>query len=221
MRLSLVFYFLLISFSFLFSTSSTAQNNFVSGYIVHNNGDTTHGYIEYYEWTITPSKITFKKEMEAYPVVYQADDLLAFQLNNYIYQSRFVTLTYSPRSPDNALQSATPKSESSKLFLFLLIDGNITFYKYFDQFGNDHYYIETPTDSIDELLYYKYYQVENDIKILHTNNKYKGQLLFHLRECNSLKTEILDAAYEPGDLLRVITNYYKCTGDTINLVIRQ
>ncbi|MEE4260294.1 MAG: porin family protein [Bacteroidales bacterium] len=220
MRFSLVFSLLLLSFSSFFSTLSTAQNNYVPGYIVDNSGDTTHGYIEYYEWAITPSKISFKKETNTDPVVYHADDLLAFQLNNYIYQSRFVTLTYSPRSPDNALESATPKSESSKLFLFLLIDGNITFYKYFDQFGNDHYYIETPTDSIDELLYFKYYQVENDKRILHTNNKYKGQLLFHLRACNTLKSQILDAAYEPGDLHRVITSYYNCTGDTITYQYR-
>jgi hypothetical protein len=63
-----------------FAFTVQAQKNFEDAYIVFNNGDTIHGFIDNKDWEQSPKTVTFKKTPTAPEEILGADAVELFFL---------------------------------------------------------------------------------------------------------------------------------------------
>jgi hypothetical protein len=205
---------LLIVLAFLLISISTfSQDNYYPGKIINNNGDTISGYIEYLEWGRNPLKISFKKSENSEPTVYTPEDLLAFQFEDFIYRSRTVTISNMPRTAEQATFNNIADSTASKNFLLLLIQADLSLYQLIDKKLTDYYYIEADSKTANELIYFKYYvNQSNGSRLLNTNNKYKGQLIYYLQACPDINPQIQKTGYTKYELFELVKEYAICAG---------
>lgn len=72
-----------VSISVIFFCSALSQTNFVPGFIIDNQNDTTHGLIDYRGDTRNCKICVFKSELKAKPVTYEPHQIKAFRVNEY------------------------------------------------------------------------------------------------------------------------------------------
>src|SRR3979490_551931 len=119
---------LLIVVAFLpFSVSG--QENFKDGYIVHFDKDTVRGQIDFRDWMVNPSKITFLNLQTGKREPYQPEDLSSFFANGEIYRSFKVHI--NPFSLDPVVtigNNGNGDAYDSTVFLRLIVGGKINLY---------------------------------------------------------------------------------------------
>lgn len=213
MRIVIIYLFLLATF--MCNVPANAQADYLPGQIVTLEGDTIPGFIEYHEWSVTPESIRFKMNKTSDYVEHSPLTINAFIVANYVYRSMEVNVTEMHRSTATMDYNNIPFSEKKQQFLLLVIESNISLYQTFDNLDIDRYYIDTPESEIDELIYFKYYITVKGDRSIATNEKYKGQLIYHLRQCEGIDKEIQKTDYNVNELVNLIEYYTKCTSNTI------
>ncbi|QDO92974.1 PorT family protein [Formosa sediminum] len=208
-----IFKFILLPLSFfLFFNISSAQENFLSGYVVSTTGDTISGYIDIKDWKTNPKEITFKKELNQNPIIYDTSSIKYFNAQDNAYISAIVDIEISSRDIQNLKNDANLKLEKRDVFLKVLINGNKSLYYYKDEHNKTNFYIKENDKFI--LLTHKTYLKET-INIVE-NNQYKGQLIFYLNDCKNIQSQINNATYTQESLTSVFEKYYKCIGSEID-----
>ncbi len=215
MRIVIIALLALTSFNLVVIKSVNSQDNFYPGSIVNLDGDTIAGYVEYLEWRFSPEKILFKIEPDSQPVIYNPKDIQAFQVLNFKYVSKQVDVTYMPRTSTKASFNSNPKPENSRRFLLLLLESYISLYQLLDNKDIEHYYVETAEGYVHELIYFKYYVTVDEKKLLNTNQKYIGQLIYYLKGCENFRIKIEKSSYSAPDLMKLFNNYNKCIGKQV------
>lgn len=194
----------LLSFQSMF-----AQENFMPAYVIKNNSDTLHGFIDYREWNVNPDKIRFKENNEREAIYYSPFDITEFKVAHEIYVSGTVNVEVSPTSTENLVENASPNMIVVTTFLQTIIKGDKSLYYYKNFGGRESFYIKS--DSAFELLLYKRY-LKNNLgkKVIMENKSYIGQLFLYLDECRTITSKIENTSYKVKSLSELFQYYYGC-----------
>jgi hypothetical protein len=209
-----------IIFLFVGNSSLSAQENLRSGFIVTLSGDTVHGFIDFKDWTMNPSKVHFKKTENEEGQYYDPYDIRLFAMDSDIYEGGFVDVELSSRESGNYSNNPNLFLEKQLVFLQQLIKGSKPLYVN----GNsvyDQYYIKT--DSAFELLAYKIYlkEIKTDYgqkDVVIENNRFIGQLAIYLADCHNIGPALAKSKYNEESLKKVFKKYYVCKNENYKVL---
>jgi hypothetical protein len=206
----------------LITASLSAQDNLKRGYIITLKGDTVHGLIDVSGWGMNPSNVLFKTYPGDEGTSYDPYDIKQFGIGNEVWEGGFVDVEVSSQSDGQLSEDPNLFLEKDLVFLQAIIKGNKSLFVYRKTI-NELFYIKT--DSTYELLVYKKYlktsKVDGSWKTTTNtveNKRYVGQLLIYLGDCPQIKSKINNAKYEIEALKGLFKEYYKCTGENVQII---
>lgn len=206
----------------LTTASLSAQDNLKRGYIINLKGDTVHGLIDVSGWGMNPSNVLFKTYPGDEGTLYDPYDIKQFGIGNEVWEGGFVDVEVSSQSDGQLSENPNLFLEKDLVFLQAIIKGDKSLYVYRKTI-NELFYIKT--DSAFELLVYKKYlktsKVDGSWKTTTNtveNKRYVGQLMIYLGDCPKLKSKINGTKYEIESLKGLFTDYYKCTGEKVQVI---
>jgi hypothetical protein len=187
-----------------------AQENFVPGYIVQQNGDTLQGLIDYRNWEKSPDRITFKVSTGAVKQVLTPIGIKGFMVDVAKYSGAVVQTEVTPISTNELTNNPALQFETDTTFLEVLVQGPKELLFYVNKQGNKQFYIGTGGEVI--LLTYKKYLKDFEGKtIIAENNTYRNQLSFYFNDCADLTSKIGNTPYTQSGLSSLYHAYYACT----------
>lgn len=116
----------LLSLSVLFFS----QIKFEEAYIIDNNNNKSECLIKNKQWNTYPTEIEYKLNENTEIKIGKINDIKEFGIGNDIYKRFEVQVDKSSTDLNNLSQNLKPEFVTEKVFLKLLIDGNIQLYKY-------------------------------------------------------------------------------------------
>lgn len=203
----------LFLFVYFLMQMTFAQKNFVEGYVVTKEGDTTFGFIDQRDWVVNPEEIKFKKSLQGAVKTYQPHDIQAFKADKDIYVSAMVEIENSGLAADKVSWDPKFKTETDWYFLQALYQGDKELYYLRNNINDRHFYIKENGEHI-LLLYKQYMKEDGNKRMLMTNNKFVAQLSYYLRDCINTNAIVDGISYELKSLKRVFKNYYRCVDKT-------
>ena len=187
---------IIIALLVLAGTGVLAQNDFRQGYIITNQQDTIHGWIDY-RGDIRNVKIcSFKKTETEQPADYTPMDISAYRFNySKFYVSKNIGSVDAPK----------------QVFLEYLVNGMANLYYYRDDGTNDHYYIEKDGQIHELKIDEREVDIDGTIKI-QTVKSYIGVLKAVLNVWD-MNSEIDKTKLEHSSLINIAKDYhqYACT----------
>jgi hypothetical protein len=210
----LVFFTLL-----LFFISSTnillAKENYISGYVILNNGDTLKGFIQNQKWKTTPAQINFKSTLQSSALVYTPQSIKEFRINDNLYKSQIVDIDISPLSEPDIKENPNGEIIRDTVFLQTLIEGKKDLYGYTTAEGRNNYYIHL--DGEIRLLIYRKYIITTGgtTKAIKENRTFRNQLGAYLRDCINFESKIANSSYNTLNLVKLFGQYYEKTSSTM------
>jgi len=158
---------------------------------------------------IIPKKISFTKEPGGEVDYFTPTRIKEFGVAGEIFTSAVVEVDTSFYDLAYLTYSEEFSYRTDTAFLQLLASGEIPLYRYSDPKGKENFLVRN--DSGYHLLHFKeYLKNVNGAKTVATNNKFRGELIFFLRDCPSLQNTISSIGYNESDLSRVFREYNKC-----------
>jgi len=148
--------------AFILPLAVIAQSNFKPGYIVHLQGDTVNGFVDYHGWEINPGKIKFKTTKEAQVQQLTTNDISAFGITKKTDYIRFTGKISMDRVSEVSMAEARDTSfKVATVFLKVLQKGkNLALYCYSDVLKTRYYISEQPAFVPQELVYRLYYNLD-------------------------------------------------------------
>ncbi|WP_276365984.1 hypothetical protein [Chryseolinea sp. H1M3-3] len=200
------------------SLACFAQKDYQHGYIINSDGDTIRGLIEYKNWYKNPNTIFFKQDASVERKEYHPFDIKAFFVKDELYKSAVIDLNISPHKIADLDANPLPVYRRDTVFLQTLLDGSKSLYHFRDKNANSHFYIY---ENGFEYLVYKQYlttvvKFNNAEKKIGENLKYKGQLIFYLRDCHNIESKMNSVKYQANMLANIFNYYYRCTNKSTN-----
>ncbi|MCO4293631.1 hypothetical protein NF867_12215 [Solitalea sp. MAHUQ-68] len=188
---------------------TSAQSNFVSGYVIKFNGDTIKGMIDNREWNNTPNKIVFKNESES---SYKATDILGFGTTNENYKSFKLDVTLNKKNQHDLVADQDPVvTKDTTLFLRFLVKSDYDVYVLVDKNDITHFYImqgKKPT----ELVHFQKLITVNQSPYLVENNTFRDQLTEILKADKALAWKIKKMGYYEDEIVNIFKHYNKSKG---------
>jgi hypothetical protein len=176
---------------------SFGQGSLKSDYIVKKEGDTIYGAVEYQNKHLNSVKFRdFKNKIVG---SYTPENISAFKMNEGTYLSAKIQ---------------TDEDGIKTVFLQTLVEGDKSLYSYEDPNKGINYYIKQ-----NEKYLILVYKSAKNLKI--ENNKFKGQLLYYLKDCSSIKFIVNNSSYNTSSLLDVFKKYYECKGITNDFISKK
>ncbi len=153
-----------------------AQRNFQKGYLVRKSGDTLSCYIDYQDWSDSPTEVYYKKDLSQKEELTTALSSQGFYLENTreMYESHTVTLLYVG---ENMYETRPDNYFSQTLFLQKLWS-NSHLSLYFGQSEKDgraRFFVKDST-SLHELIQYSFFKNQNGQNYRVNVDTYKTQL---------------------------------------------
>ncbi|NOZ45671.1 MAG: hypothetical protein GXO79_02705 [Chlorobi bacterium] len=202
--------------------SIVAQSNFVNGTIITNNEDTLVGFINNKQWVRSPHFFEFKKSLTDTIRIFNNKNTkyISFSNNNYICVNVSIDKESNQTDKLKAINRRM-KPVTEKVFLQTLFSGKVNLYYYIDEYNKEHFYVQKDTLDFDELIYYRYivFSKTKNIKVsrsIETVETYKGQLIYYLNDCPSLKTKITNSEFRKSSIIDIFKKYYDCTNLDFN-----
>ena len=193
----------------------TAQKHYFEGFIVQPDGDTIKGFIGYNNWNDNPDYVNYRSTKEGQTIKYLPHEILAFGVNEDLFESSFVYHEISPRATEILKFNPDLQLEQKQVFLRILYKGEKTLALYKTHSGIDNYYIYYD-NKYQLLIYKKYFQQEDGKNGVKTNKKYLGQLRIYLDNCSAINSRISSVKYCEESMVKLFKNYYSsCTNETI------
>lgn len=182
-----------------------AQQNYRSGYIVQNNGDTVSGYINVKEWDTNPRFVTYKKSLsDKEETRYTPLNIKGFSADAYTYLAYVGPVSNNKNVfPDlDSYRDTTTRTDT--VFLHELLNGaKVSLYDKFEDNKRSYFYKDGDSEPV-ELIYYNYYENGTTIRTL---GVYISQVFELQRKYlgNNLRYIDFDrVGYKRDDLLKVI-----------------
>lgn len=206
---------------FLLSLLSSAQENYIEGYIVQDS-DTLKGLINYRNWQKNPKKIGFRTSSDSPATFYGPLDIESFEVSGEIYVGSIVDIETS-RTEDRWLdENSEFNIKKDTAFLQAVVIGAKSLYYYLNANGRENFYIQRDNDL--QLLKYKRYRAK--IEELNNNNastrtgstiaenkKYLGNLSLYLGDCSDIRNQLSNTQYTKKDLKKLFDHYYDCVSE--------
>lgn len=205
----------LVFFSIFLFQISLSQENYLSGYVINNNGDTLYGFIDYRNWEINPKEIKYKTEIDEIPAAFKPTDILEFRVHNEIYVSGIVNIEISQFQASRLEKDPQIHLKVDTTFLQTLFKGAKSLYFYKNSEGREYFYIKH--DTVFELLIYKRFQEwEEYTRVMTENKKYLGQLTLYLNNCPTIQKKLESTTYTQKSLINLFQYYYDCSQTDIS-----
>ncbi|MDR8393136.1 outer membrane beta-barrel protein [Aliifodinibius sp. S!AR15-10] len=200
----------------LITTQGIAQSNFVEGYIVSQDNDTTYGYIDFRGWIKNPRFIRFKRNKEMEEEEYTPSNLKSFHVDNRFYVSRKVRIDSNPRSIGNL--EDMPDSRVDTVFLQELVRGETSLFSYMDQ--ELHFYA-AHDGRVHPLIHQVSKGNRNGQSIVMRNEEYIEQLKSLFKGCSAV-LEIDNLRYSMKPMIELFERYNQhCTAPGVQYVHTQ
>jgi|GEM_PF-6906034 len=182
-----------LTFILLISLSITlsAQMSYKKGYIVKNDQDTLHGFVQHYITNFNENQCSFKTSDEAEPTTYYPGDIKAYSIENFA--------DYQTQKIQNS------DGEFFTVFAQLLLGGTISLYQYDETFyvkKNDGELIRLNDDPFTM-------QKAGGTKMEGTSKKHIGILNYLMQDQPSLHSSIQNTKLNKPSLVKVIEKYNK------------
>lgn len=199
---------LIATFTFQLAFS---QKNYVPGYVINNMGDTIFGFVESRNWVINPNAINFKTNIENDLISYKPTDIIEFKIEDEIYVSGIVDVEVTKTALGDLKKDPQLNIRVDNVFLHTLVKGTKSLYYYMNSDGRANFYIEKNSEF--ELLVYKRYLIRQDGQNkLTENNKYIGQLILYLDDCETISSKLnKKTKYNQSSMINLFQYYYECT----------
>ena len=194
------------------SAQLSAQSVKRKGFLVLNNGDSLHGWINYYNWERNPSTVSFLKDSTGSATNYSKYDIKAVEINGYDrYIKAVVEKDARPVNLEGLLPANIDSIVTDTALLRLLVKGSVfDLYELVD--NKNHFFISAERGGLRELIY----------KVVAMNNNtyseqktYINQIKSYLTESgidNSLLKRINTADYNDKDLTFIVGEMNKISG---------
>lgn len=183
---------IILSVLFLFSLQIVeAQNAFKSGHLITNVSDTLYGLIYFPGWSNIENGIQFKKNSTALTEQYKPESIQAFSINGEKYISKLVNIDLTPLKliQSNNSSEILTKFTSKKVFLKLLVEGDVNLFYYYG--SRDNFYIDTGSRFLQLISHITLRNVNERLVPGEENrNLYKIQL-GSIKKCVDLDTKSL------------------------------
>lgn len=174
------------------------QTNFIPGFVITNENDTLHGWINYRSDARNAKKCEFKDHEKAPVQEFLPSSIKAYRFNDHkFYVSR------------NVLS----EGKEIPVFLEFLVNGISDLY-YYSNSNGPHYLIEKEGQLV-ELTDRVHYVDNNGKEYTTKSKKYIGQLKIAFADCQALYPIINKARLDDKSLMEVTRQYhqYVCEGD--------
>lgn len=206
----------LFSMGMLVFQMANSQENYISGYVIKNNGDTLSGFLDYRNWDNNPERIKFKANDGAL-LIFLPADIKAFAIANEAYLSGIIQTEVSTNET-NLLNFETQFNiQADTAFLQTLVAGKKSLYLYKTSEGKENFYVKNDT-GFELLLYKKYLKAQGDKRAIRENKQYVSQLMTYLSDCSSVHSKLKNTLYKPGSLVALFQHYYDCMGTDMSFI---
>lgn len=196
------------------ASSVSAQQNFLPGYLVTPDGDSLKGYLSRSQSRSHVPSVQFR-DFSQKTSTYTPEDLQAFAAGDAVYISAEVEVDKSARAGDELDFSPALNLVKRKVFLARLASGKKELYHYWDENGQDNFYIHSGKNY--ELLKLKIYRKKEDdgSMAIRRELQYLEQLSLYLKDCTSIKYRLLNVGYDAVSLQKLFNYYSRCTAEKI------
>lgn len=197
-----------------FCLNAGAQSIKKKGYIVLNNGDSLHGWINYYNWERNPSTIKFTKDSTSNVFTsFGKNDIRYVQVNNLDrYLKAVVVKDTRPVQMDELLLSDNDSFITDTVLLRVLVKGSkFDLYELND--SKPHFYIKENGRDFKELSYSV--RLSDDNTAMKINRGYINELKSYLSNqliSSNLINKINEADYKEKDLAAIVTEMNNISG---------
>lgn len=191
------------------------QDNFQTGYLLAQSGDTIRGYINDLNWRKSPVGIEFRPTLEAQSELLDPTKIGGFSVGGEIYTSAIVEKEESSENLANLEYDADLNIRIDTVFLQLLVQGKLSLYYHQDEIDLKNYYMRTANDQWTLLGHKKYYQLKEGKTILAENRQYLGQLRNQMQDCSTMIGSLNETTYTQKSLTDLFLQYLECVGADI------
>ena len=205
---------IIVTTIFIMVSNIISAQDFVTGSIVTNDGDTVKCMIKAGKWDINPNRIITKvgdKTKKYWPT-----EIASFQVNGRNYLSARVRLEISNHIDGTLdISDSRPKFENDSIFAEQIVAGKKSLYRYKSPSYKLHFLIDGQPGWLESLVY-KRYLVWVDVaagktfKQVAYNEEYKNQLEVFFADCPAFKDKIKLTGYDSGQLTSLFNIYYSC-----------
>lgn len=199
-------------------TFISAQSNFVKSKLIDIKGDTLIGYIDYKNWSKSPTSIKFKANLTNESNSYDVGSLKGFiiDFNQEIYEAMSFTIENLSRVKGNINYLSMPKYATRKkdlstknCFVRRLSTGKVNLYQFVADDFEEHFLIKH--DNKTEALVYHVIRIGDNVAHL---RDYQNQLSIVLYDACK-KLSINRTPYLLNDLQKLINSYNACFSETV------
>lgn len=205
-------YLLVTTLLFVMSfTTSLAQKNMKSGYIIGLSGDTTQGSFVFDNKWKNPDSIYFISKSHNVGEYIKPATVRALAVDRY----KYVSASLNKSDIFSGEEKFLFENESKvPVFLTVYFDGKKSLYGYFDRDNKQHLFIGDE-HGYTKLLYNEYIEKSADVSgivanRLKKNEKYKGQLILYFSDCERVRTSVASLGYSASDISKLFKSYYNC-----------
>ena len=198
---------LLFLFIAILSINSYSQIKFEKGYFVYDADLKVECFIKNIDWSNNPTEFEYKLLDDSEEKIASINAVKEFGIYNVSkYIKSKVKIDRSSGNINDLTNDKSPVLKEETLFLKVLIEGKANLYSYED--GNlIRYFFNTETSNIEQLIYKKYKNHENDTK---KNNQFKQQL-WSVFKCEEITLDGIERLkYNRSSLVKLFTEYNTC-----------
>ncbi|WP_266368270.1 hypothetical protein [Tellurirhabdus rosea] len=179
------------------------------GYAVTSQGDTLRGQIEYGDWKVSPSKISFKPAGKSEFSTYSVNELTSFYISaaNELYVTRQARLT---RMSTGAYQLGPQEKDRFSVTVFMqvvLAGKGAALYRMKDMFDKTHFFVEKNGDFA-ELVYQRFLRVRGERTYIVADDSYRQQLQTLCSDAPTFRATAPE--YTESSLKKYLLAYNRC-----------
>ncbi len=194
----------------MFFAAASAQENYLPGSVVKNNGETLKGLIDYRNWGVNPSEFNFRADAGARPVTFTVSDVTEFSVDDEVYVSAVVEVETSVIEESRLDYNPAPKIEVDTIFLQTVYKGEKALYYYMNDRRKENFYIKKD-GGFELLVYKKFLARQGTTSYVRERKDFVGQMNIYFSDCPDMRGKIGNATYTKNSLLRLFQEYASCT----------
>lgn len=183
--------------------------------MVKTPGDTLNGYINFYDWDVSPDKIEFMAAAAAPMQVFRASEVHGFYLvprQEWYYAKKLQINFYATRVTQSA--NLVSRSLAGTFFLKQVVKGDlVSLYLFTDEEKTNRFFAQKGGD-LSELLNYRYTYYSGDREYEGKATQYINQLKILLGDCPAIKVNDR-LPYSQAAISALLTQYHACKGGQI------
>ena len=177
--------------------STYSQPNLVKGYILENEFDTLHGFIDYRSDKRMSEFVDFYYSFNMNKTRYYPNQIYGYGLGNH---RKYL-------STEISIDDIADKRDT--VFLELLVKGRTTLYSYQGNY-NEQFFIQKDSLGMWELTYERIIIVDG-VSTVNPHGKYLGILQYFFSDCKYFLTNPPDCSFNREALSRVVELYNHCS----------